>query len=601
MLGGTYRIVRRIGSGGMGEVYEATHARLAHRYAVKFLHPGMRDHPEALPRFMREAQVTSRLRHPGIVSVVDFNTLPDGVAYLVMEYLEGEPLGKVLERTGPLPLPRVVDITDQLSSALTAAHLEGVVHRDMHPQNVFVMPATGGQGERVKILDFGISKIASISQKITGMAAVLGTPQYMSPEQAEGKIDQLDAASDQFSLAAIVYEMLTGRPAFSGETLASVAYQVVHAAARPIRDFRRELPDELDQVLSRALAKNQKARFPSVSEFALHFRWTASLPVNEALRRARVEAVNAPTNEADPEETTAVSALPSGMAEVLRQTSGLSPRSDAPAASASPGRPTGEPPQNEATVVSPPAFADNEPTVVSPWGLAADDPSLLSRAPSAENGWPQPGRPTRRSTRFGVVAVGGLVLVVGAVLIALRGSDRPTSRAAGAPSLAARAPSTGAPVALPSPAPAPQTPPAPREATGSVLAPGASTAAAPVLRHAAPEGEATAAEKPLPRGRARAVAPSKAPAPTALEHTEARTAAAECRITVGSYPWSDLWIDGANTGQQTPVVGLPVTCGSHRLEFKRRDLKVDQEENVTVNEGREFKREYELQGAALDE
>ena len=259
----------------MGEVYEATHARLAHRYAVKFLHPGMRDHPEALPRFMREAQVTSRLRHPGIVSVVDFNTLPDGVAYLVMEYLEGEPLGKVLARTGPLPLPRVVDITDQLSSALTAAHLEGVVHRDMHPQNVFVMPATGGQAERVKILDFGISKIASISQKITGMAAVLGTPQYMSPEQAEGKIDQLDAASDQFSLAAIVYEMLTGRPAFSGETLASVAYQVVHAAAAPIREFRPELPGELDQVLSRALAKDQQARFPSVSEFALHFRWTA--------------------------------------------------------------------------------------------------------------------------------------------------------------------------------------------------------------------------------------------------------------------------------------------------------------------------------------
>src|SRR3954471_15322858 len=318
LLGGMYRIVRRIGSGGMGEVYEATHERLAHRYAVKLLHPGVRDHPEALPRFMREAQVTSRLRHPGIVAVVDFNTLPDGSAYLVMEYLEGESLGTVLARTGPLPLPRVVDIADQLSSALTAAHLEGVVHRDMHPQNVFVMPATGGQSERIKVLDFGISKIASISQKITGMAAVMGTPQYMSPEQAEGKTNELDAASDQFSLAAIVYEMLTGRAAFSGGTLAAVAYQVVHAAAAPIRDFRPELPRELDQVLSRALAKDQKARFPSVSEFALHFRSTASLPVNEPLRPSRFEVANAPTIEADVEETTAVSALPSGMAEVLR-------------------------------------------------------------------------------------------------------------------------------------------------------------------------------------------------------------------------------------------------------------------------------------------
>ena len=597
LLGGTYRIVRRIGSGGMGEVYEATHARLAHRYAVKFLHPGMRDHPEALPRFMREAQVTSRLRHPGIVSVVDFNTLPDGVAYLVMEYLEGEPLGKVLERTGPFPLPRVVDITDQLSSALTAAHLEGVVHRDMHPQNVFVMPATGGQAERVKILDFGISKIASMS-KITGMAAVLGTPQYMSPEQAEGKIEQLDAASDQFSLAAIVYEMLTGRPAFSGETLASVAYQVVHAAAAPIRKFRPELPEELDQVLARALAKNQKARFPSVSEFALHFRWTASLPVNEAQRRARAEAVNAPTIEADTEETTAVSALPSGMAEVLRQTSGLSPRSDAPAAAnATPGARTGESPQDEATVVRPSAFAaNNEPTVVSMSMLAADDPSLVTKAPPAETILTVAGGRNRRLHPFAALA--GLLLIVGAA-VALRGGARPTGETARVPQPPSPVP--GAPASLPTPMPVREKPASTREATAVLHEPAAPATETPAPGRAAASGEATAPGRPLPRGRARAATPLKAAAPTGTDPAESRTAATLCRLTIGSYPWSDLWIDGSNTGQQTPVVGLPVTCGPHRLELKRRDLKVDQEENVTVNEGREFKREYELQGAALDE
>jgi len=579
----------------MGEVYEATHARLAHRYAVKFLHPGMRDHPEALPRFMREAQVTSRLRHPGIVSVVDFNTLPDGVAYLVMEYLDGEPLGKVLARTGPLPLPRVVDITDQLSSALTAAHLEGVVHRDMHPQNVFVMPAMSGQAERVKILDFGISKIASISQKITGMAAVLGTPQYMSPEQAEGKIDQLDAASDQFSLAAIVYEMLTGRPAFSGNTLASVAYQVVHAAAAPIRQFRPELPGELDQVLSRALAKNQKARFPSVSEFALHFRWTASLPVNEALRRARAEATNAPTIEADTEETTAVSALPSGMAEVLRQTSGLSPRSDAPAVSATPRAGTAEAAQNEATVVSPSPFAaNNEPTVVSMSMLAADDPSLVTRAPPAETIlMVAPGR-NRRWRPFAALA--GLLLLVGAA-VALRGGARPSGETASTPQPPSRV--VAAPASLP--IPIREGPTSTGKTTASLHEISAPAPEAPALGRAAAGGEPTAAGKPLARGRARVAAPLKTTAPTGIAPPEARTAATLCRITIGSYPWSDLWIDGANTGQQTPVVGLPVTCGPHRIELKRRDLKVDQEENVTVNEGREFKREYELQGAALDE
>ena len=346
LLGGTYRIVRRIGSGGMGEVYEATHERLAHRYAVKFLHPGVRDHPEALPRFMREAQVTSLLRHPGIVSVVDFNTLPDGSAYLVMEYLDGESLGKVLARTGPLPLQRVVDITDQVSAALTAAHLRGVVHRDMHPQNVFVMPGTGGQSERIKVLDFGISKIASISQKITGMAAVMGTPQYMSPEQAEGKGDELDAASDQFSLAAIVYEMLTGRKAFAGETLASVAYQIVHARPVPIHRYRPELPAELENVVSRGLAKNKRDRFPSVSELAVHLRWTATLPTREvAHRRGAEEAAPTPV-AADTEETTAVSALPSGMAAVLRESTEL------PAAKGTAGK--REAANDELTVVAAP-------------------------------------------------------------------------------------------------------------------------------------------------------------------------------------------------------------------------------------------------------
>jgi serine/threonine-protein kinase len=601
LLGGTYRIVRRIGSGGMGEVYEATHARLAHRYAVKFLHPGMRDHPEALPRFMREAQVTSRLRHPGIVSVVDFNTLPDGVAYLVMEYLEGEPLGKVLARTGPLPLPRVVDITDQLSSALTAAHLEGVVHRDMHPQNVFVMPAVGGQAERVKILDFGISKIASISQKITGMAAVLGTPQYMSPEQAEGKIDQLDAASDQFSLAAIVYEMLTGRAAFSGGTLASVAYQVVHAAAAPLGDFRPELPRELDQVLSRALAKDQKARFPSVSEFALHFRWTASLPVNEPLRPSRLEAANAPTIEADVEETTAVSALPSGMAEVLRQTSGLSPRVDAPAASAPSGAKTEGAAQNEPTVVSPSVFANNEPTVVSPWGLAAEDPSLLTRAPFGKNDVPGASRRGRRSRLSRAVAVAGL-LVVGVALLALRGGAPWTGGiAAVSSSPAAGGPAASTPAALPTPAPVRKAPAASRETTAALQDPETSTTEATAAGRAAGAGDPAPSGRPLARGRARAATAAKAAGPQGIDRPQAPSAAAECRLTVGSYPWSDLWIDGANTGQQTPVVGLPVPCGPHRLEFKRRDLKVDQEERVTLSEGREFKREYELEGAGLDE
>jgi len=571
LLGGTYQIVRRIGSGGMGEVYEATHARLAHRYAVKFLHPGLRDHPEALPRFMREAQVTSRLRHPGIVSVVDFNTLPGGIAYLVMEYLDGEPLGKLLARVGPLPLPRVVEITDQLSSALMAAHLEGVVHRDMHPQNVFVLPAARGQSERVKILDFGISKIASLSQKLTGAAAVLGTPQYMSPEQAEGKSDELDAATDQFSLGTIVYEMLTGRPAFDGTTLASIAYQIVHAKAPSIQDFRPELPAELDKVITRALAKDKKSRFPSVSEFALHFRWTAALPGTDVPPKP---VVKRPAHGFDPEEKTAVSALPSGMAEVIRQTSGLSWRAVTPAPA--PGVPTPRP-----TVHS-------DPTVVSTSHFAADDPSLVSRAffdsePSVE--WQQP----RRWVPGNGLAVAGVLLAAVAVGLVLRGRVHPSETAARAPAPAVSAPVAATPREAPPSAPAPLASPSPPPAPAGQEA----TEPAPAAR----AGERTADRKPMARAHARPASVKAA----ATQPEQPATGPANCRLTVGSFPWSDLWVDGADTGLQTPVVDLPLACGLHKLEFKRRDLRVDQIENVTVNEGHAFKRQYELEGVGVDD
>ena len=579
LLGDTYRIVRRIGSGGMGEVYEATHERLAHRYAVKFLHPGVREHPEALRRFMREAQVTSRLRHPGIVSVVDFNTLPSGVAYLVMEYLEGEPLGKILARSGPMPVSRVVDITDQLSSALTAAHLQGVVHRDMHPQNVFVMQGSGGQSERIKILDFGISKIASVSQKITGMAAVMGTPQYMSPEQAEGKTDELDAASDQFSLAAMVYELLTGRAAFSGNTLASVAYQVVHATVAPLHSFRPELPRELENVVARGMAKKKQDRFPSVSEFAVHLRWTASLPGSPVPPKAPLDENDATPVAADIEETTAVSALPSGMAAVLRQTTGG----------------VGEPIE----------LADHKPHTPTPargaTPAAAPNTTLgQQNGESAEPAQGEPGvavAPARSWRRVGVGVGAGVIAFAVVIAIGVAARSR-------------KAPSGDATATAPSPPTPPGPPASPQPPEGEPPAAAARSAAAPAAdtpspAEAAPSGDTATDRKPAARGRSRVAGASKAAVPpdgeTPAAPSQGDQQGARCSITIGSYPWSELWVDGADTGQQTPVVALPLSCGPHRLELKRRDLKIAQVENVMLNEGREFKRHYELRGAGIDD
>jgi hypothetical protein len=402
----------------------------------------------------------------------------------------------------------------------------------------------------------------------------------MSPEQAEGKFDELDAASDQFSLAAIVYEMLTGRPAFGGTTLASVAYQIVHAKAPSIQDFRPELPAELDQVLSRALAKNKKDRFPSVSEFALHFRWTATLPANA--RGAAEKPAAAIPLATDAEETTAVSALPSGMAEVLRQTSGLSahPAAPVPALAARPA-------ERAADAVH------SDPTVVSTSPFAADDPSVVNGGPFSV----QEQLARRRQRRAGPgsgLAVAGVVIAAVAIGLVVRGRIRLPDAVVTAP--ATPAPPVPTPAVLPAPAPA-ATPPAPAPAaTAAVRETGG-----PADEATAPAGETTDDRKPRARGHERASAAAKGAGGGETDAPALTGGAATCRITVGSYPWADLWVDGANTGLQTPVVNLPLACGIHRLELRRRDLKVDQMEKVTLEEGHEFRRQYELEGASVDE
>src|SRR5580692_3285801 len=271
VVAATYEITRLLGQGGMGAVWEAKHLRLPDkRVVVKVLLFGTTD-PVTLARFRREAEIASRLGHPNIVQVLDFNALPDGAPYIVLELLQGETLAARLFRGRPT-FEQTLAIVDQIGSALAAAHREGIVHRDLKPENIFLCP-TGSTDlgadvrDVVKILDFGISKIRGAKTVLTQDAALIGTPQYMAPEQATGRNDDIDARTDIFAFGAIVFEMLAGRPPFLGDTLAAVIHAVVYAPTPPLRELAPETPPAVAAAVERALAKERDARFPDVGSF----------------------------------------------------------------------------------------------------------------------------------------------------------------------------------------------------------------------------------------------------------------------------------------------------------------------------------------------
>ena len=236
--------------------------------AVKVLLDAAAGGDEMLQRFRREAEIASRLGHPNIVEVLDFNTLPTGQPYIVLEYLQGETLAARLA-SGRLQLDEALAITRQIGSALQAAHRAGVVHRDLKPDNVFLCTPEEDLPTKVKVLDFGISKIRGSQSLRTQDAILMGTPQYMSPEQATGKNTTVDARTDVFALGAIVYEMLGGQPAFAGGSLAEVVYRVVHGEPTPLRELAPALPDNVLAAVERALQKDPDARPQDVGAFIL--------------------------------------------------------------------------------------------------------------------------------------------------------------------------------------------------------------------------------------------------------------------------------------------------------------------------------------------
>jgi serine/threonine protein kinase len=266
VLRGTYEVRGVIDIGGMGVVFEAEHVRLRRKVAIKVLPIHLAQEPRALLRFQREAELVSLLQHPHVVQIIDYDTTERGEPYIVMEFLAGESLELRLAREPVLPLPFVVRIATQVASGLAAVHQALIVHRDLKPANVFLTELPT-EGVHIKLLDFGIGKRQGGRQRLTGENDVMGTPDYMPPEQAQGRTAHVDQRGDQYSLAVIVYEMLAGRGPFQGDMM-EILEQVISSEAPRLEDLVPGLPAGVGPVLRRAMAKAPDQRFDTIVEFA---------------------------------------------------------------------------------------------------------------------------------------------------------------------------------------------------------------------------------------------------------------------------------------------------------------------------------------------
>jgi serine/threonine protein kinase len=279
-IGGAYRITRLLGVGGMGHVYEAEHVRLPKRFAIKIVRAELARDEASFERFKREAEIASSLGNRHIVQVTDFNVLPDGSPYMVMEFLVGEDLATRLGRDGRMTSKVAVPLLGQVVSALEAAHARGIVHRDIKPENIF-LAHVDDEAEFVKLLDFGLSKMRGSQKRLTANLSVLGTPWYMSPEQARGDAD-LDHRTDVYALGVVLYQALTGRVPFEGDNVYAVLTQIATQPPPPLRQFAPEISDKLEQVVLGALAKEPDARPASVRALWDAVQWAAEVTVFRA-------------------------------------------------------------------------------------------------------------------------------------------------------------------------------------------------------------------------------------------------------------------------------------------------------------------------------
>jgi eukaryotic-like serine/threonine-protein kinase len=355
VLAGKYRVEKVLGYGGMGVVVSAFRGDLEQRVAVKFLSQAAAERPDAAERFRREARAAAKIRSEHVARVLDVGTLNTGLPYMVMEFLEGNDIAEELRRLTVLPITDAVEFVLQAIEALAEAHAAGVVHRDLKPGNLFLARRADGS-RRVKVLDFGISKALTGSSveelSLTKTAALIGSPLYMAPEQMRSAKD-VDVRADIWSLGAMLYEMLTGQPPYTGDSIPQLCAALLHDDPLPLRQHRPEIPEGLEQAVLQCLMKDRNHRFPTVFELG-----RALLPYAMPESRIHVERAERVLGVTD---VTMSGMLPSASYPSLPR--GASPLASVPVT-----------PLN----VTPPAVQHIEPTVNS-WGASGHAPAPKKR------------------------------------------------------------------------------------------------------------------------------------------------------------------------------------------------------------------------------
>lgn len=344
ILLGKYKIEKLLGMGAMGVVVLATHLDLKQRVAMKFMLPGKTPNPERHERFLREAQIASRLTTVHVARVIDVGTMPDGGApYMVMEYLQGSDLSGVIAERGQLPIQEAAGYVLQVCEAVGEAHAAGIVHRDLKPANLFLTKTADGQA-CVKVLDFGVSKLMDAGLQLTQDAMTLGSPLYMPPEQMSAS-KNVDARADIWALGVILYELIAGKTPFDAEQLPQLCTRVFTGEPTPLGQFRSDVPVGLEAVLLRCFEKKREDRWRNVAELAAALvpfaparavvhaeRAAAMLGLNEGPSRMTDVLPPAPVAKVPPQRAQALSAghggtLDNGSVTRSRSSAAVAPRS----------------------------------------------------------------------------------------------------------------------------------------------------------------------------------------------------------------------------------------------------------------------------------